>query len=194
MSTTPLSQASPPANLQSLWLRCALFVSACGAVGSLYMSLEMDLKACSLCLYQRAFIMATAAILGLGLFMRGVPSAALTPLALASTSAGACIAGFHLYLDRMEILECPAGITGRITAPGESLAMYVLLVLMLLGDLFRQGMYVTHGLGAMLVGFVFAVTSIRATPPPPTPDRPYTKELDGCRKVYREMVSEPRTK
>lgn len=184
MSATPPVE-TPRANLQSLWLRCALFVSACGVVGSLYLSLEMGLKACPLCFYQRAFIMATAAILGLGLFMRGVPSAALTPLALASASAGACIAAFHLYLDLTQVLECPAGITGRITAPGESFAMYVLVLTLLLGDLFSRRIYVTHGLGAMLIGFVFAVTSERATPKPPTPPGPYTTELDGCRKVYR---------
>ena len=67
--------------------------------------------------------------------------------------------------------------------------MYVLVLTLLLGDLFRQGIYVTHGLGAMLVGFVFAVTSIRATPPPPTPPGPYKTELDGCRKVYRAPAS-----
>ncbi len=184
-----MSLTNPPkplaASLQSLWLRGALFVSAGGVVGSLYLSLEMELKACPLCLYQRAFIMATAAILGFGLFMRGVPSAALTPLALASATAGACVAAFHLYLDVTEILECPAGVTGRITAPGESFIMYLLVLTLLLGDLFSQRTYVTHGLGAMLVGFVFAVTSIRATPPPATPPGPYTTELDGCRKVYR---------
>ncbi len=186
MSSTSPAESPPTSNASVLWVRCALFVSVCGAVGSLYLSLEMGLKACPLCFYQRAFIMATSAILGLGLFMRGLPSGALTPLALASVSAGACIAGFHTYLDVTEILECPAGITGRITAPGESLAMYVVVLALLLGDLFCQRAYVTLGLGAMLLGFVFAATSIRATPPPPTPTAPYTTELDGCRMVYRE--------
>jgi hypothetical protein len=110
--------------------------------------------------------------------------------ALAPAFAGACIAGLHTYLVASDELECPAGISETLTAPAESLIVYVLLVLCLLGDLFHQGKYVMQGLGAMVLGFVFYTTSTRAVAPMPPPTTPYdeTKKLDTCRKVYRQKT------
>ena len=173
--------------LKQLWTRLAFFISVVGALGSLYLSLEMGLKACPLCFYQRAFIMAAAAVLGFGLFLPNLPSAALSPLALASAVAGFGIALWHTYLDAIGVLECPVGITGVLVAPRESLLVFVLLVACLLVDLFHQRVYVVQGLGAVLLGVVFASTCIRATPKPPEPQRPYREDekLDGCRKPYK---------
>jgi disulfide bond formation protein DsbB len=190
MSTEPPASSASPPDLKVLWTRCALFIAVVGVLGSLHLSLNMDLKACPLCYYQRAFIMSVAAILTFGMFLPGVPTAAQTVLALAPAFAGACIAGFHTYLVMSDVLECPAGISGTLAAPAESLVMYTLLVLCLLGDLFHQGKYVMQGLGAMLLGFVFYTTSTRAVPAMPSPSAPYdeTKKLDTCRKVYREKT------
>lgn len=187
MATVNPPSKNSGADPKILWLRGALFVSVVGVVGSLYLSLQMDLKACPLCLYQRAFLMAVAAILGLGLALPGVPSAGLTPLALASAVAGGGIATFHTYLDAAGILECPAGITSVLVAPQESLIVFGLVVILLFGDLFHQRAYVMQGMGAVLLGVVFTSTCIRATPPVPTPTSPYdsAKKLDGCRKVYK---------
>src|SRR5450631_4118519 len=103
--------SAPTPDRKSLWIALALFTSVVGVVGSLYLSVAMELKACPLCFYQRAFIMATATTLFFGLSLRGVPSAALTPLALASAVAGGGIAAFHVYIDAKGILECPIGVT-----------------------------------------------------------------------------------
>jgi disulfide bond formation protein DsbB len=45
----------------------ALLVAAAAAAGSLYLSLEMGLKACALCFYQRAFAFGLVGVLLTGL-------------------------------------------------------------------------------------------------------------------------------
>lgn len=172
---------NPRPDIKLLWTRLAFFVSVVGVVGSLYLSLQMELKACPLCFYQRAFIMAVAAILGFGLSMPGVPRAALAPLALAPALAGGFVAAWHTYKVVDGTLECPPGITGVLLAPHDSLVVYGLLAILLLVDLFHQRTYVMHGLGAILIGYVFASTCIRATPPEMT--KPAPAPLDGCRKI-----------
>jgi disulfide bond formation protein DsbB len=104
------SQKIPP-DLKVLWTRAALFFAVVGTLGSLHLSLNMGLKACPLCFYQRAFIMSVTAILAFGMFVR-VPAAAQTVLALAPATAGLLIAGFHSYLEITGALECPLGVTG----------------------------------------------------------------------------------
>jgi Disulfide bond formation protein DsbB len=183
MTTAP--PPPPPApDINALWLPLALFVSVVGVVGSLYLSLGMELKACPLCFYQRAFIMAAAAILGFGMFMRDIPRGALTPLALASAAAGGSVAVWHTYLVANGTLECPIGATRFLLAPHESLVVFALLVAILLVDLFQHRRYVMLGLGALLIGYVFASTSIRATPAKMT--EPAPAPLDGCRKLVGE--------
>jgi hypothetical protein len=179
----------PPAEGKTLWIPLALFVSVIGVVGSLYLSISLELKACPLCFYQRAFIMAAATVLFFGIWLRGIPQAALTPLALASTVAGTGIAGFHVYLDAKDILECPIGVTGFLLAPQESFVVYAFLLAFLLSDLFWESRFVPQGLGAVLIGIVLAILCLNpaVTPPAPNPTGPYPsdKKLDTCRKVYR---------
>ncbi|MSQ94747.1 MAG: disulfide bond formation protein B [Gemmataceae bacterium] len=180
----PQDEAAP--DLKFLWTRFALFFAALGVLGSLHLSLVMELKACPLCLYQRAFMMSVAAILAFGLFLPGVPTAAQTVLALAPAVAGAGIAGWHTYLDWTKVLECPMGITGILVAPQESLIAFALLAAFLVCDLFHQQRYVMQGFGAILLGVVFCTTCIKGTPKMPPPGIPYPadKELDGCRMKY----------
>jgi hypothetical protein len=180
---------APAPDLKILWTRLAFFVSVIGVVGSLYLSLGMDLKACPLCFYQRAFMMAIAAIFAIGLFMPDVPAAALTPLALAPATAGGWIAIMHTYLVANGTLECPAGVTHFLLAPHESLLIFAIVMVLLLVDLFHQRRYVMRGIAAILIGFVLASTSLKATPPSPAPAVPYAPDsLDGCRKVYQQKT------
>ncbi|MBI1832876.1 MAG: disulfide bond formation protein B [Planctomycetes bacterium] len=178
--TNELPSESSDLDAAVLWTRCALFVAVVGVLGSLHLSMGMNLRACPLCFYQRAFMMAAAGALAFGPFLPGMPSAAQTVLALPSVIAGAGIAGWHIYLEWNEKLECPVGITGVLTAPGESLIVFGLLVVLLLGDLFHQRKYVMQGVGAILLGVVFAVTSVHGVPDRPT--GPHPAPLDGCRK------------
>ncbi len=182
------TDSAPPTptgfDLQRLWMPLAFGVAVVGVLGSLYLSLGMDLKACPLCFYQRAFIMSAASILGFGLFMPDLPRGVLTPLALATAMAGGCVAAWHTYLVANGTLECPAGATRVLLAPHESLAIYLLLVAILLVDLVQFRRYLMLGIGAVLVGYVFASSSIRATPAKMTDPPP--ADLDGCRKVVGE--------
>lgn len=166
-----------------LWVPFAFAVAVVGVLGSLYLSLGMDLKACPLCFYQRAFIMAAAGILGFGLFMPDIPRSALTPLALTAAMAGACVAAWHTYLVANGTLECPSGVTQILLVPQESLSLFVVLVALLLVDLFQSRKYIMIGIGALMIGYVFASTSIRATPAKMT--EPDPAPLDGCRKVAK---------
>src|ERR1051325_8832169 len=136
----PPAPAAAP-DLKILWIRLALFMAVVGVLGSLHLSIQMGLRACPLCYYQRAFMMATAGILAFCMFMPGVPTAALTVFALTPAFAGCAIAAYHCYLVANGALECPPGITGLAT-PFESLIVFVLLVAPLLGDLFHRGVFV----------------------------------------------------
>jgi disulfide bond formation protein DsbB len=183
MSTSPPSQETLPPDLKSLWTRCALFVAVVGVLGSLHLSLAMDLKACPLCFYQRAFMMAAAGILAFGTFLPGMPTAALTVLALPSATAGAAMAAFHSYRVWAGAMECPKGITDVFVAPEESLAIFGLLTALLLGELFHRKTYVMQGIGAVLLGIIFCTTSVRAVHDAPISP---TGTLDGCRKLTSE--------
>ena len=188
MSTETPNPPAPPPDFKMLWTRCALFIAVIGVLGSLHLSLGMDLKACPLCYYQRSFIMAVVAILTFAMFLPGMPTGAATVLALAPAFAGTAIAVLHTYLATSGALECPAGISGTLYAPSESLIVFSLLMLCLLGDLFHQRRYVMQGIGAMLLGFIFYTTCTRAVPKMDPPTTPYdsTKPLDTCRKPYQE--------
>jgi hypothetical protein len=180
-----IQEGPPPAvkaepDFKVLWTRVALFFAVVGVLGSLHLSLVMNLKACPLCFYQRAFIMAAASVLLFGLFLH-VPPAAQTVLTLPAAFAGLCIAAQHTRLVVSGAMECPSGITGVLVAPAESLIIYLLLVGCLVGDLLHRGKFIVQGVGAMLLGLVFCTTSIKATPPPPTVPRP--DPLDTCWKV-----------
>lgn len=183
-------QETPGPDLKILWMRCALFTAVIGVIGSLHLSLNMDppLKACPLCYYQRSFIMAVTAILAVGMFMPAVPTGALTALALAPAFAGAYVAGQHTWMVVSGEMECPTGITGKLTAPTESVIVYILLMAFLLGDLYHRRTYVMHGAGALLLGYLFATTSWHATPTMPPRTTPYGKNeiLDMCRKPFQE--------
>jgi hypothetical protein len=186
MTDAPVPTASPPSDLKSLWLPLALIVSIVGVAGSLYLSLGMDLKACPLCFYQRAFIMSVAAILGFGLTLPNFPKVALTPLVLAPATAGTWIAIRHVLLDWTGVLECPIGVTGVLVAPQESLVVYTLLMILLFVDLFHQRRYLSHGLGALMIGIVLGNLCMRSTPPAKEPTAPYdeAKKIDECRKKF----------
>lgn len=105
----------------------ALILALVGTIGSLALSMALGLKPCPLCFYQRSFIMATAAVLLVGLMAHGVPAATLSLLALPLATCGLAVAGFHVFLELSGKLECPSGVWGLGTAPQQSLALGTLL-------------------------------------------------------------------
>jgi Disulfide bond formation protein DsbB len=192
VATAPLPPREVPRSTAAgtLLTAVAALVSLAALAGSLYLSIGMGLKACPLCFYQRTFIMGAAGVLCVGLFLPGVRRSALCALALPAAVGGLVIAIFHTYLEATGFLECPLGVLDFGSAPQQSLAAHVLLVLLLVAGLFADGARrpadLVVGAGAIVLGLLFALGGIRSTPPSPQPKAPYEMPLDqdGCRRPY----------
>ena len=175
------------------WMIAALAVAAVGAVGSLWLSMGMGLKACPLCLYQRAFILAAVGVLTVGLFAERRHTGLVNSLALPAATGGFGVAAFHEYLEWTGKLECPAGVLGWGTAPQQSLVVFIVLVTVLLTPLFWRHRTSSPALAALglVLGLLFALGTIQSAPPMPAPpERPYEQSLDMCRPPYRPLSGE----
>lgn len=168
------------------WTIAALLVSILGVVGSLWLSIGMGLKACPLCFYQRTFVMAVVGIFATGLMTSARTSSLLHVLALPAAVGGLGVALFHVWLELSGRLECPDGVLGLGTAPKQSLAIFVLLLIPL------AAVAVAHrrnsGFGfpaivtAVVLGALLSVSAIKSSPPlPPPPDQPYDAPPIVCR-------------
>lgn len=178
-------QTSPAINL---WTCAALAAALISVAGSLVLSIGMDLKACPLCLYQRTFVMGTAAVLGLGMLAGARAGSVAALLALPLAVGGLAVCGFHEYLEQAGRLECPAGLLGWGTAPQQALAAQALLVGVLLGAVIGTGQHanVWSVVGALAFGALMAWGAIASAPPmQAAPNEPYPQRLDVCRPPYR---------
>ena len=175
----------------------ALLLSAGAVVGSLYLSLEMSLKACTLCFYQRAFACGLVGVLATGVLTFCDQGAKLCKVALPLAVAGLGVAGFHVWLGWTSwprqgadwYLACPAGIEGIGTAPQQSFAAFALIAAVLLvGALGEVG---TSGRGgfalflALALGAGGAYACIAANPPMPDPKPLPAGPLDTCVRTSR---------
>lgn len=180
---------SPPANSVRLWELLALAVSLIALIGSLYLSMGLNLKACPLCLYERTFMMGLVGVLTIGVIRpRDASPGFLVLLALPLAIGGLGVAAFHVFLELTSVLECPAGLLGIGTAPQQSLAAYVIISVLIGCALTRCSKgtgSIVAGLGAVVLGVLFAGACIKSAPPlPPTPSEPYAKPMDGCRPIF----------
>lgn len=162
------------------WL--AALISLVAVVGSLYLSVGMELKACPLCLYQRAFVMGVAAVLWVGLLLGGFRTGALSALALPLAAGGLAVAGYHVYLETTGALECPHGVYGVGTAPQQSLAALGLLTLLLLADVFWTGINFVAPLGIVVLGGLLGAGAVVSAPKRLTPEYDRPVDEDMCRK------------
>lgn len=169
------------------WLACAVALTA--SVGSVYLSVGMDLKACPLCFYQRTFAFAAFGVLLVGL-LTGAQRTGLSLLTLPLAVGGLGVAVFHVYLEWNGSLECPQGLFYLGTTPQQSLAAFVvltaLLVLAILSEGAEKGALATVLAGTMVLGAVFAAASVVSAPPlPPEPTKAYpANSLDRCRRPF----------
>jgi disulfide bond formation protein DsbB len=175
----------------------ALVLSAGAVAGSLYLSLEMNLTACSLCFYQRAFACGLVGVLASGVLAFRDQSARLCLVALPLAVAGLGVAGFHAWLGwtawpragETWYLACPAGIEGYGTAPQQSFAAFALITVVLLiggvGEVGASG----RGGGALIVALVLgaggAVAALIANPPMPDPKPLPAQPLTTCLPTLR---------
>lgn len=171
----------------------ALLLSAGAAAGSLYLSLEMNLKACTLCFYQRAFAFGLVGVLASGILAFRDYAARVCLLALPLAVAGLGVAGFHVWLGLTEwpregvkwYLACPAGIEGYGTAPQQSLAAFGLITAVLLLGGLGEVRVAGRGTGfalivAIALGAGAAVGSVLANPPMSDPKPLPARPLDTC--------------
>lgn len=185
-----VDETSPPntADKTNASAGVALLLAAIGTAGSLCLSLSLGLKACPLCLYQRAFLFSAFAVLVMGFLARPVDRPLAGVLALPPAVAGGGIAVFHVYLESSGILECPAGIFGIGSAPQQSLTLFALLLLTLvLGTLSQgSGKWKLQLPAASIIGVLLALAAVASAPPmPKVPTKAYEQPLDICRPPYR---------
>jgi disulfide bond formation protein DsbB len=181
-SLTTRSALSPAPAAASVWAWAALPVAAAGLAGSLCLSLGMNLKACSLCFYQRAFVMSLVGVLGMGLLAGAARPRRLGLLALPLAVAGLGVALFHVSLELRGKMECPPGLFGLGTAPQQSLAVFVILTALLGVDALSGAGEWGALAGAVALGALLAVGSLVANPPMQRPDPAvYSHAPDVCR-------------
>jgi disulfide bond formation protein DsbB len=191
MSVTP--QTAPtetPRTVDNYWNWAALAIAIVGVAGSLWLSIVMELKACPLCYYQRSFVMGVAAVLAVGLLAKVRAAGLLSILSLPLAIAGMLVAFFHVNLERTNVLECPAGILGWGTAPGQSLALYLVLAVVLCVDLAGSKalqISLAPTAGAVVLGVLMAIGCLKSNPPlAKAPDKPYPSDqkIETCRPPY----------
>jgi len=167
----------------------ALVISVVAVAGSLWLSIGLALKACPLCLYQRAFAMSALAVLAVGRLTSVAESLSATLLALPAAVAGTAVSVFHVYLETIGRLECPAGLLGIGTAPQQSLSVLALLSAILLfaastGPTRRASPRLVAATIAM--GLLLAAGAVASAPPmPPSPAKAYDQPPDVCRPPFR---------
>jgi len=165
-SVAPLTPVAPLPDV-SLWNILALLIALAAAGGSLWLSLGMGLQACPLCYYQRSFVMAAAAVLLMAQLTEFRSSTAVSLLAMPLAMAGLGVAAFHVSRELAGKMECPPGLLGLGTAPQQSLAVHLLLVLVLAVAARRRPVVVP---GMLLGGLLaFACVQSAAAPPKPSP-------------------------
>lgn len=172
------------------WLTAALLVSLAALGGSLALSLGLNLRACPLCFYQRAFAMALVGVLGMGLMTGLGRSDRFALVALPLAVGGLGVALFHVYLELSGALECPEGFLGLGTAPQQSLVSFAAILALLVGDVLSgpQGAMDKRPAfaGGLILGGLLALASCIANPPmPEPPSRPYAAPPIICRPPYQ---------
>jgi disulfide bond formation protein DsbB len=160
-----------------------------GLAGSLYLSLGMDLKPCPLCYYQRTFMMGLVGVLVMGLVAGAGQAGRLGLLALPLAAGGLGVALFHVWLEATGKLECPQGVFGWGTAPKQSLAVFALTGILLLGEILcgpglGPGRLLALA-GGLVLGGLLALAACTSNPPMPAPPpKPYSQPPEICRPPY----------
>src|SRR5436190_14879071 len=118
------SPTAPPTTshpVTGLLVWTALLAALIASLGSLWMSLGMNLVPCPLCFYQRACVFCVVAVLTVGMMAQERSAGLVALIGLAPAAAAVGIGAVHNYLEYMHQLECPAGIGNIGTAPQQAL-------------------------------------------------------------------------
>lgn len=179
---------SPTVPASLIWP--SLLVALLATLGSLWLSVGMGLKACPLCFYQRTFAMSVVGVLAIGLLTGARHRNVLAVLSLPLTVGGFGVAAFHVYLELTGKLECPPGVLGLGTSPQQSLAVFLVLLVLVSLSVVSAGTFgeprLVASVAAVVLGVLFAVGAIVSAPPMPSPPtKAYETPLEICRPPYR---------
>jgi disulfide bond formation protein DsbB len=169
------------------WYLPALLLAFAGSVGSVWLSVGLNLRACPLCFYQRSAVFLALATLLLGwVAPHRVPRGTAALLALPACFLGLGVALWHVGLELTGTLECPDGLAGLGTAPQQSLTAFVPLSAAALASARAAAGWRLVGI-AVLLGVCGALAAIKSSPPlPNVPDGGYLNApFDTCRKVHK---------
>lgn len=178
-AVAPLAPLAPPPD-ETTWNMLATAIALAAAAGSLWLSLGMGLQACPLCYYQRSFVFGAAAVLLTAQLTEFRDSAVVSLLAMPLAAAGLSVAGFHVSREVLGKMECPLGLLGLGTAPQQSLAIQLLLVLTLGVAARRRPVAVV---GVLLGGLLAYACIISAAMPPKPSPADYEQPPIICRPV-----------
>ena len=198
----PVRYRTDPESVSTFWTWFAFLLALIGLGGSFFLTLGMNLIACPLCFYQRTLILALVGVLIMGLVAGPRRSGFLSLITVPLTVAGIGVAGWQVYLEYKGDLECPDGVIcqaykefkghddwyarmhGVVTAPKESLGIFVLIFLIQAVDVLRSRDRDGFGMGALLAGMIVGgllaagiVVSLRDHRDIPKAPQP----LEGCR-------------
>jgi disulfide bond formation protein DsbB len=176
----------------NLWAVAAMLLAAVGVGGSLYLSVGLGLRACPLCFYQRSFVMATLAVLVVGLAADRTRPGLYCLVSLPLALAGWGVAAFHEYLVLTGVLECPMGLLGIGSSPAQSLTILTLVLAAVVAGAWPSRSdgkrRAVVSFGSVVLGLLLAWGAIASSPPlPPAPTAPYDlakQPLDMCRPPY----------
>ena len=175
----------------------ALVLAIAAAAGSLYFTLEMGHKTCTLCFYQRAFAFALVGVLTTGMLAFRDRAARVCLLALPVAIGGLGVAAFTSYLGMTDwprqnenwYLACPMGIEGYGTTSQQSLVAFGAAALVLLIGAVGEVKVSGHGGLSLIAGLALGVGaaygSIIANPPVEQPKPAQVGVLLECRPTTR---------
>ena len=175
------------------WVWLSLVLALLTVAGSISLTLVAGLKPCPLCFYQRTFAMGLLGLFAVVLLMR-TPAAALSIGAVPMVIGGFGVSVFHVYLELSKTLDCPSGLFGVGTAPQQSFAMYILLVIAVMGGCLAARVKLKALTAGCVLGVGFAVLScISNGPLPSTPnpkfDNSGNRVIVGCEPHWDESNS-----
>lgn len=180
------------------WQWLSLILALLAVAGSIALSLVAGLKPCPLCFYQRTFAMGLLGLFVVGSITR-TPPGTLSIGAVPMVIGGFGVSVFHVYLELSKTLDCPAGLFNVGTAPQQSFAMYILMVIAVFGCCFSERVKLKAFITGCVLGTTFAVLSCISNgslPSTPNPkfDDAGNRVIIGCEPHWDESMTKGRSK
>jgi disulfide bond formation protein DsbB len=186
MSSQPLNDRIADSSV-AVW--AAMLSALVASLGSLWLTIGMDLEAGPLCLCQRTCVLVAVGILAVGLLMRDQIAGRVGAMAMPIAVAALGIGGIQVFLEYTGKLECPKGIMDVGSAPQQAVvAEAILLLFLLLSARTRAAAAFT----SIVMGAVVAWLLFATSPKLEVPTKAYNPgKLTKCRVPFVESTPKP---